>query len=94
MGLGTLAAITALGAGVQAYQKHEEMQQNKSIARQAEQTAIKQKQGEQEQSPALATEAGKQDAIKKRKTSYGIEESIINNNSASASTIGQKETWG
>lgn len=95
MGLGAIAAATLLGVGVQAYQAHKQAQENTAMAKEAKETAIKQKQAEQEQSPQLASAAGLDDAVKKRKTSYGIEESIINNNLlASANTIGQRETWG
>lgn len=94
-GLGyALLALSAASAGTQAYQAHKASQEQKARAREAKETAIKQKQAEQEQPPQIASAAGLNDAVKKRKTSYGIEESIINNNLASANTIGQKETWG
>lgn len=94
-GLGyALLALSAASAGTQAYQAHRASQEQKAQAREAKETAIKQKQVAAEQAPEQAIEAGTNDAVKKSKTSYGIEESIINNNLASANTIGQKETWG
>lgn len=87
--------IAAGGTGVSAVQSAQQASAQKKQADEAKQTAIKQAQVNAEKAPELSTEAGVSDAVKKRKASYGIEESIIaNNNLMAANTIGQKETWG
>lgn len=87
--------IAAGGATVSAIQTAQNASAQKKQAEEAKQTAIKQAQANAEKSPELTADVGQGDAIKKKRTSFGIQDTIIaNNNLAPASTIGQKETWG
>lgn len=85
-----IAAASAAGTGVSAVQQHQANKQAQAQAKEAEQTAQKQAQLQAEQAPELSTEAGTSEAVKKRRTSYGIQDSILAQNN----TVGQKETWG
>jgi hypothetical protein len=84
--------IAAGGVGVSAYQANQQAKEQRAQAAEAKETALKQQQTLAEKAPEQAMEAGSSDAIKKRKTSYGIQDSIIAN--MGSNTIGQKETWG
>lgn len=85
-----IAATSAASAGVSAYQQHQANKEAQAQAKEAKQTATRQAQAQAEQAPELSADAGSNEAVKKRKTSYGIESSIISNQN----TLGQKETWG
>ena len=85
-----LAASSLAGAGVSAVQQHQANKAAQDQAKEAEETARKQAQVQAEQAPELSAESGISDAVKKRRTSYGIQDSIIAQNN----TVGQKETWG
>lgn len=85
-----IAATTAASAGVSAVQQHQANKQAQAQAKEAEQTAQKQAQVQAEQAPELSAEVGTSEAVKKRRTSYGIQDSILAQNN----TVGQKETWG
>ena len=87
-----LAASSLAGTGASAYQQHQANKEAQAQAKEAEQTAQKQAQVQAEKAPEQAIEAGSSEAVKKRKTSYGIEDSIIAN--MASNTVGQKETWG
>lgn len=84
--------VAAAGVGTSAYQSNQQAKEQRAQASEAKQTALKQQQTLAEKAPEQAIEAGSSEAIKKRKTSYGIEDSIIAN--MGSNTIGQKETWG
>lgn len=84
--------IAAAGVGTSAYQANQQAKEQRAQAAEAKETALKQQQALAEKAPEQATEAGTSDAVKKRKTSYGIEDSIIAN--MASNTVGQKETWG
>lgn len=88
--LGLLVASSLASAGVSAVQQHQANKQAQAQAKEAEETAQKQAQVQAEQAPELSAEAGTREAVKKRRTSYGIQDSIIAQNN----TVGQKETWG
>lgn len=85
-----LAASSLAGTGTSAYQQHQANKEAQAQAKEAEQTATRQAQAQAEQAPELSAEAGTSEAVKKRRTSYGIQDSIIAQNN----TVGQKETWG
>ena len=80
--------IAAGGVASQTIQAHQQAKEQRAQAKEAKETALKQQQTLAEQAPEQAIEAGSSDAVKKRKATYGIQDSIISN------TIGQKETWG
>ena len=96
--MGVTGAILggALGNAVlSAIQNHQQAKEAKAIKEEEKQTVLREKQALAEQSPELAADAGKSDAVKKRKTSFGLQESVVNNWMASSgNTVGQKETWG
>lgn len=85
-----IAATSAASAGVSAYQQHQANKEAQSQAKEAKQTATRQAQAQAEQAPELSAESGTSEAVKKRRTSYGIQDSILAQNN----TLGQKETWG
>lgn len=84
--------IAAAGTGVSAYQGHQQAQLQKRQAEEAKNTARAQAQANAEQAPELSADAGTTDAVKKRRTSFGIEDSIIANNMANQTTGNQY--WG
>lgn len=76
--------------------QHQQSKQNEQLAKKQEKTEIAKAQVNSEQAPELSREAGQQEAVKKRKTSFGLQESVVNNwmTSSGNNTVGQKETWG
>lgn len=72
--------IAAAGTGVGAVQANQQSKQQEGQANEAKRTALAQAQANAEKAPELLAQAGTSDAVKKRKASYGIEESIISNN--------------
>lgn len=84
--------IAAAGTGVSAYQGNQQAQLQKRQAEEAKNTARAQAQANAEQAPELSADAGTTDAVKKRRTSFGIEDSIIANNTANQTTGNQY--WG
>jgi hypothetical protein len=84
--------VAAAGSGVAAYQGHQQSQLNKDQANEAKRTALAQSQANAEKAPELLAQAGTSDAIKRRKASYGIEESIISNNMTNQTSGNQY--WG
>lgn len=84
--------VAAAGVGTSAIQAHQQARAQQAQAEEAKQAAQKQAQVQAEQAPEQAVSAGNTEAVKKRKASFGIQESILNN--MSSNTVGQKETWG
>lgn len=84
--------VAAAGTGVSAYQGHQQSQLQKQQSEEAKNTARAQAQANAEQAPELSADAGTTDAVKKRRTSFGIEDSIIANNMANQTTGNQY--WG
>lgn len=72
------------------YQQHQQAKEQKALKKEEEKTLIAKKQAQSEQTPQLLAQAGTSDAVKKKLTSYGIQESVLGNQN----TLGQKEVWG
>lgn len=85
-----IATTSAAGAGVSAISANQQAKAQQAQAEEAKQAAQKQAQVQAEQAPELSIDAGTSEAVKKRRTSYGIQDSILAQNN----TVGQKETWG
>lgn len=81
----TLASIVASTIA-----QRQQNKQNEQLAKKQEETVRAQAQANAEQATELSADAGKSEAVKKRRTSYGLQDSIIAQNN----TVGQKETWG
>ena len=84
--------IAAVGGTTSAVMQNQANKQQEGQANEQARTAKAQAQMQAEQAPELSSEAGVSDAIKKKRTAYGIESNILAN--TASQTIGQKETWG
>ena len=88
-----IPSIVALaGTGVSAYQNYQNSQLAEDQAKDAKKTAIAQAQANNEKAPELLAQAGSSDAIKKHRTSFGIQDSIIHN--TMNTTTGGNTYWG
>ena len=85
--------IAAAGTGVSAVQANQQAKQQKGQAEEAKRTAQAQAQANAEKTPELAAQAGVSDAVKKRRTQFGIENSIIAANNANTQATGN-QYWG
>lgn len=85
--------IAAAGTGVSAIQANQQAKQQEGQANEAKRTAQAQAQANAEKAPELSTQAGVSDAVKKRRTQYGIENSIIAANNTGSQAAGN-QYWG
>ena len=89
----SIISLIGTGAGVATsmVQAHD----NREQAKDQKKTLLAQSNLEQQKAPELSADAGNTDAIKKRATSWGVQQNILaNNNLQTNSPISQKETWG